>query len=64
MLTYIPDNNRAVTTCNVWDITEPKPIPRGSWVDIQDFDSCYEPDGCFIVEYKGRIYLALPGELR
>ena len=52
-------NGKARTTRVVWDITEERPIPRGERVTIVDLDRC----GLWIVEYRGRIYQALPDEL-
>lgn len=56
-------NDEARTTRRVWDITEEQPIPRGERVTILDFDHCGDVEGLWIVEYRGRIYQALPAEL-
>ena len=61
MLTDFPANALAWTTCAVWDITEPSPIPTGERVTVDDFDRAAD---LFIVQWQGRIYLAMPAELR
>ena len=58
-----PMNGKARTTRAVWDITEERPIPRGERVTIVDLDRCGDVGGLWIVEYRGRIYQALPDEL-
>jgi hypothetical protein len=63
-LTHRPENDKAITACPVWDITEAKPIPKGTEVLIVDWDSCGGDRGMWIVEYHDRIYLAEPYELR
>ena len=54
----IPDV--AYTRRQIWDITEPTPIPKGVMVQIQDYDSCAD---LYFVEWHGRIYAATPDEL-
>ena len=64
MLTDFPSSGVAFTTRQVWDITEPDPIPKGATVSVEDWlpdDGC---DGIFVVEWNDRIYLATPDELR
>lgn len=61
MLTHIPDNRTAVATKTIRDITEQRPIPRGTRVGIEDYDQSGE---LFVVEWQDRIYLASPDELR
>ena len=61
MLKEIPLNSKAITTCAVHDITEDRPIPRGRVVAVEDYDRCA---GLYVVEYRDRIYLASPDELR
>ena len=56
-------NHSAYTACEVFDITECRPIPKGAKVSIEDFDGCGGDAGMFIVEYRGRIYMATPDEL-
>lgn len=50
----------AVARLAIFDVTERAPIPKGARVTIEDYDSC---SGTFFVEYKSRIYAALPGEI-
>jgi len=64
MLTTTTDSNTAITTRQVHDITEAKPIPKGSRVDLLDFDPCGDVAGLWIVEYAGRVYQAAPEELK
>ena len=59
-----PPNSVARAAKPIWDVTERMPIPRGATVDIQDFDSCADSTGLWVVEYRRRIYLAAPDELR
>ena len=63
MLTHIPDNNVAIATKTIRDITERQPIPRGSVVSVEDFDPCGDSGGLFVVEHRSKIYLATPDEL-
>lgn len=63
MLGTIPADGIAYALCEICDISEISPIPRGSKVYIQDFDPCGSDSGLFVVEYLDRIYLAEPNEL-
>jgi len=64
MLRHIPDNNIAFAACDIHDITEGTPIPKGAQVHIEDFDPCANSAGLFVVSHRDRIFLASPDELR
>ena len=61
MATRLAHADRAVTTRQVWDVTEPKPIPRGAVVSVEDYEPCAD---LYVVDYEGRVYMAEPEELK